>query len=382
MRLLSALLTMLQIILASRVLVRLVRTAGGVQIREAPTVPGSDEKVSVLVPVLDEENRLEPCLAGLMAQGDVVAEIIVIDGGSTDGTGGLVRRYSERDRRIRLIEAGQAPPGVNGKAWQLQVGLEASTPGNGWVLTIDADVRPTASLVPSLLAHACAHGVPVLSVATRQELAGFAEAIVHPAMLTTLVYRFGIPGSATRNPERVQANGQCFLVRRHALLEVGGFASVTDSVCEDVTLARALADAGHAVGFYEAGELVSVDMYPDALETWRNWSRSLPMRDRYTHWSSLGGLAEVLLVQALPLPCGIATLRSPSRHNLSGYINGLLVLVRLGILVGTARAYRSRPPTYWFSPLADMPVALKLFASSVRRRHVWRGRAVVSRGHP
>ena len=44
------------------------------------------EQVSVIVPVLNERTRLEPCLDGLIAQGREVAEIIVVDGGSDDGT--------------------------------------------------------------------------------------------------------------------------------------------------------------------------------------------------------------------------------------------------------------------------------------------------------
>jgi hypothetical protein len=36
-----------------------------------------------------------------------------------------------------------------------------------------------------------------------------------------------------------------------------------------------------------------------------------------------------------------------------------------------------RPWTYWLSPLADLPVALALFVSALRRRHTWRGRELL-----
>jgi dolichol-phosphate mannosyltransferase len=49
----------------------------------------------------------------------------------------------------------------------------------------------------------------------------------------------------------------------------------------------------------------------------------------------------------------------------------------VGVLCGAARAYVQRPWTYWLSPLADVPVALALFASALRRRHTWRGRELV-----
>ncbi|HEV2108170.1 MAG TPA: glycosyltransferase, partial [Thermomicrobiales bacterium] len=67
---------------------------------------------------------------------------------------------------------------------------------------------------------------------------GMAEGVIHPSLLATLVYRFGIPGQATDDVAKVQANGQCFLLERETLDSIGGFTSVQDSVCEDVTLAR------------------------------------------------------------------------------------------------------------------------------------------------
>ena len=61
-----------------------------------------EERISVLVPVLNEYQRLGPCLEGLLSQGEAVAEILVIDGGSSDGTQQLISVYSQRDPRIQL----------------------------------------------------------------------------------------------------------------------------------------------------------------------------------------------------------------------------------------------------------------------------------------
>ncbi len=249
-----------------------------------------------------------------------------------------------------------------------------------WVLTIDADVRPRPGLVRAMLAHARSTALDVLSVATQQEIDGAGEGLLHPSMLTTLVYRFGIPGGRYRRIADVQANGQCFLARRAVLEAVGGFAAVRESICEDITLARRLVERGHEVGFFEAGHLVSVRMYPDWQSTWRNWPRSLPMRDRYFGIQGGIGLVEVLFVQALPLPLLVLSrlvgVRSPGLER----INLLLLATRLGILAGTSRAYTQRPATYWLSPLADLPVAIRLIASAIRRTHTWRGRVLVRGG--
>lgn len=377
---LATLLAVIQALLGFRVIRRLLQTAGGRRVHRHEAPLPERERVSVLVPVLDEVDRLAPCLDGLIAQGDEVAEILVIDGGSTDGTPCLVREYEACDRRVRLVEAGPLPEQRNGKAHGLQVGLEQSAPASTWVLTIDADVRPDPAIARSLLAHAGREGVPALSAATLQRLSGAAEGVLHPAMLATLVYRFGIPGHATDRVDRVQANGQCFLVRRCLLDEAGGFAAVADSICEDVTLARALVTAGHCVGFYETDDLVRVEMYAGWRDAWSNWTRSLPMRDRFSGRATGVGLAEVALVQALPLWLAPLLGRALGRRHPATALNFALVCTRLGVLAGMGRAYERRPWTYWLSPVCDLPVALRLVAMARRRRHVWRGRAVTAGG--
>jgi len=378
-----------QTILGARVLARFVRGSVGVRrVEAAPAGPVLCEGcVSVVVPVLDEDGRLGPCLEGLIAQGPEVGEILVVDGGSRDGTPELVMGYQRRDARVRLIDASPVPEGWNGKAWGLQVGLTRGDPATEWVLTVDADVRPGETLVRALLAHARRAGVPALSVATRQELRGLGEALVHPSMLTTVVYRLGLPGHATRRVHEVQANGQCFLARRAALRGTDAFAVARASRCEDVTVARCLAAAGHAVGFYEAGDLVSVHMYEGWRETWRNWPRSLPLHDQFSGVTGIIGLCEVTLAQALPLPLTLAlglrvlwrppVVRQPSWLFAVMGVSGVLAVARLGVLAGTARAYPQVPWSYWLSPLCDLPVALALWRSRLRRRHVWRGRVLV-----
>jgi dolichol-phosphate mannosyltransferase len=420
------LLALAQLAAGMRVAVRLLQTARGTRIQRSVTpVPG--ERVTVVMPVLDERQRLMPCLEGLMAQPDEVQEILVVDGGSRDGTQALVRAAAERDARIRPLDATPIPVGWNSKAHGLQTGLVHADPGAHWILTIDADVRPHPDLVRSLLAHVHRNGVALQGVATRQVVSGAADGLLHPALLTTLIYRYGIPGHVTSRIHDVQANGQCSLFRREPLEQVGGFAVVRDSRCEDVTMARALAEAGYSVGFHEADGLVETAMYGAWRDTWQNWPRSLTLRDRY--WGPVGWLqlAEVTLAQGLPLAVLVISwqagrLRSPAKDLGPGElqarlaalappvqqptlqsevpgsfaggwgravasklrpgcalraVNISLFAMRLGILAGARRAYWRPPVTYWLSAIVDLPVSLRLWQSALQRSHTWRGRALV-----
>ncbi|MDQ2651775.1 MAG: glycosyltransferase [Chloroflexota bacterium] len=423
---LLVLLAIAQMAAGLRVAIRLLRTGRGTRIqRSAAPCPG--ERVTVIVPVLDERQRLMPCLDGLMAQPDEVQEILVVDGGSRDGTQALVRAVAEGDARLRLLDATPIPVDWNGKAHGLQTGLLHADPQANWILTIDADVRPHPDLVRSLLAHVHQSGVALQGVATRQVVSGAADGLLHPALLTTLVYRHGIPGNAASRILEVQANGQCSLFRREPLEHLGGFAVARDSRCEDVTMARALAEAGCTVGFHEVDGLIEAAMYGGWRDTWQNWPRSLTLRDRYWNLDGWLRLAEVKLAQGLPLAVlaiswqadrqrspakdfgpgelpakhdaldprvqqralqaddpgsfaggrGASVARKVTPGHVLRAVNIGLFAMRLGILAGTRRAYREPPVTYWLSPLLDLPVSLRLWQSALQGSHTWRGRTLV-----
>lgn len=65
-----------------------------------------DVLITAVVATYNEEDHIRRCLMGLVGQRDVggVLEILVIDGGSRDGTVRIVEELASRDRRITLIE--------------------------------------------------------------------------------------------------------------------------------------------------------------------------------------------------------------------------------------------------------------------------------------
>jgi dolichol-phosphate mannosyltransferase len=359
-----------QAALAGGALARMARTARGRRVADAPAPPGT--RITVLVPVRDEERRIDACLASLVATGSEVREILVVDGGSRDATAARVARWRARDGRVRWIDAGPPPPDWNGKAFGLHVGVEQASPETEWLLGLDADVRIRPTLPGALVAHATAESVAALSAAVRQRLPSRAQALLHPAMLTTLVVRFGIPGHATRDPARVQANGQCWLARADLIAALRPFAAVRDSLCEDVSAARHLARHGVSVGFYEIGDLAEVRMYESAAALWREWPRSLPLRDAGRDPRVVRGWLEIAALQGAVIPMGAAAAAASAELALA--VIGALAAARVGILAGTARAYVERGFAYWLSPLADPAVVARILVSAVRRRHRWRGR--------
>ncbi|HMS02786.1 MAG TPA: glycosyltransferase, partial [Gemmatimonadaceae bacterium] len=210
------------------------------------TAPRTDTSVTVMVATLNEASRIGPCLDGLMAQSAPVTQILVVDSRSTDGTRELVQAAAARDPRVQLITDDPLPPGWVGKVWALETGLRHAT--GEWVLGIDADTEPQPGMLPAIVDAAEALRYDVVSFGPRFAGQTDAERFVQPAMLLTLVYRCGAAGAKDPPPDRVMANGQCFLAKRAVLEANGGYAPARASWCDDVTLARHIAARGGRVG--------------------------------------------------------------------------------------------------------------------------------------
>jgi dolichol-phosphate mannosyltransferase len=118
-------------------------------------------------------------------------------------------------------------------------------------------------------------------------------------------------------------------------------------------------------------------MYEGWRDTWRNWPRSLSLRDRYVGADGWARLADPLLTMGLPAPMLVLGTGSAWLPRPALLINVGLLLVRLGVLAGTSRAYPGRPWTYWLSPLLDLPATIQIWRSAWRRHHVWRGRPLI-----
>jgi glycosyltransferase involved in cell wall biosynthesis len=70
-------------------------------------------QVSVVVPVRDEEASVPSLVEALKRQTHQPAEVVIVNGGSTDRTAEVVRQLTAGDERFRLLDAGAGTPGRN-----------------------------------------------------------------------------------------------------------------------------------------------------------------------------------------------------------------------------------------------------------------------------
>jgi dolichol-phosphate mannosyltransferase len=350
------------------------------------TTPETIGSVSIIVPTLNEVERIGPCLAGLSRQSYEVREIIVVDSHSQDGTQERVKIAAQKDPRFRLMTDDPLPPGWVGRPWALHTGFLNSSPKSQWILGIDADTQPQPDLVASLLAAVEEEGYDLVSLSPQFILRDAGEWWLQPALLMTLLYRFDAAGVRKPVPAKVMANGQCFLCRRSVLEKLGGYSIAASSFCDDVTLARYAARQGFKVGFLDGAKVIRVRMYEGAKETWHEWGRSLDLKDASSPSQLWGDLGLLLATQALPILLvpvlsiylswgySFATLKASVGLNL------FLLAIRFGLLWAIAPSYyRSENPLlaarlFWLSPLADPLAVLRIFLSALQKPTQWRGR--------
>jgi dolichol-phosphate mannosyltransferase len=323
--------------------------------------------ISVVVPARDESARIGPLLAAVVGAPGV-DEVVVVDDESSDDTAAVAAAAG-----ARVVRGGPPPPGWAGKAWALQQGLDAAT--GEWVVMLDADTRPSPALPTALVARALADRLDLITVGGRFDCPTAGLRLLHPALLTTLVYRLPPPGARDPGPvHRRFANGQCLAASRQALAAAGGFGAVAHHTVEDVAFVRALAAAGFAVGALDSSDLLTVRMYEDAREAWRGWGRSLAMPGVERPARRAADLVVLALAQAAPM------VRVVARR--ADALDAALLVVRAGTLAGTARAYTRRGPAYWLSPLADVAAVAALARCTLWRPPDWRGRAAIQKRRP
>ncbi|MDB9303146.1 MULTISPECIES: 2'-O-glycosyltransferase CruG [Cyanophyceae] len=333
--------------------------------------------VSVVVPTLNEALRISPLLSGLSRQSYEVREIIVVDSNSQDGTPDLVKTAQQQDPRFRLMTDDPLPANWVGRPWALHNGFLHSSEASQWFLGMDADTQPDPGLVASLVKTAEAQEYDLVSLSPQFILQYPGECLLQPALLMTLLYRFDPAGITTEQPERVMANGQCFLCRRSVLAAVSGYTSARSSFCDDVTLARHIAAQGFKVGFLDGAKVLKVRMYEGAVETWKEWGRSLDLKDASPSAQVWGDLWLLSAVQGLPLLVVLSCWLISLNPLLLG-LNVFLLVIRFAMLLAIAPSYDRKNAQggwlFWLSPLADPIAVLRIFISALHTPKEWRGR--------
>lgn len=226
--------------------------------------------LSMVIPTLDAAAALAATLPGTLARaGGLVGEVVVADGGSSDGTAGVARRLG-----ARVVEARR------GRGRQLAAGVAASR--GTWLLLLHADTVLDAGWAAAARSH----------MARGEERAAY--------------FRFALdsPDPRARRLERLVAwrcrafalpyGDQGLLVARSLLERVGGVPDLP--LMEDVALVRRLGRARLAT--LDAAALTSAARWE--REGWRRRSARNLLCLALWHLGVPAGILARLYTRAAP----------------------------------------------------------------------------------
>jgi hypothetical protein len=273
----AALATLAWAALALAAIPALLTLANLPRFRRAPPLPpggtAGRPRVSVLVPARNEAAAIGRLCRDVLASEGVEFELVVLDDGSDDGTGDVVRAIAAADPRLRLVTGRPLPPGWCGKqhaCWQLAAHARHDT----W-LFCDVDVVPARDAVARSATLLEAGGAALVSGFPRQATGAILDWLLLPLIHFILLGYLPLARSrATNAPGMAAGCGQWFVTRRGDYRRAGGHEAIRASLHDGVKLPRAYRRAGLATDVFDAGDIASCRMYDTSAAVWRGLAKN------------------------------------------------------------------------------------------------------------
>lgn len=240
--------------------------------RRKTTAANDELPVSLVIPVRNEAASLAALFASIQNQTYAPAEIIIVDGGSSDETVAIAQRLTQGDARYRLIEAGPASPG-RGR----NIGIGAAR--HEWVALTDAGI----ALEPVWLAEliAAARRDQTLDVVYGNYESRTDSRFERCAALAYAAPKQIRAGEMMRGPSIASA-----LLRRTVWHKVGGFPD--HRAAEDLIFMERVEQQGFRIGWAPRAT-VWWSLRPDLTSTLRKFAlyskhNVWAGRERYWHY--------------------------------------------------------------------------------------------------
>lgn len=242
--------------------------------------PGNNQFpfVSIVVAARNEERNIEHCLMGLLGQDYPKAkyEIIIVDDGSSDGTGKIVKRLAAK-RNVRLLKLQSSPVETTGrKPDAISLGIQKS---RGEVIaTTDADCEVPRTWLRSMVAH-LSPDVAFLSgpVVEKSDgsLLGSLASLEFLGLITTGAGLIGLG-------RPINCSGANLVYRKSAFKAVNGFGN-GESSCDDETLMQRIfqRSVGKVHFVADARANIMTDSQHNVTGFWKQRVRWAAKRGRY-----------------------------------------------------------------------------------------------------
>jgi len=323
--------------------------------------------VSVLIPARNEEHNIGSILQDIIDQDYKNMEVLVYDDLSEDHTAKVVKAFSEKDARIRLIPGQELPAGWLGKNHACH-NLSLQAKGH-YLLFLDADVRIGPGLISMAVSHMKKHQLALLSIFPQQIMKSFGERITVPLMNWVLVSL--LPLKLTRLspwPSFSAANGQFMLFDAQVYAGHRFHREVRTHNVEDILIFRLMKKRRLKAETMLSNGMIRCRMYDGFGSAVQGFSRNV-----------FGFFGEKTLLS------GLFTLLTTLGFLPVYWVYGLtatLVFLFMGWLLRIMIAVASRQPVFpdvFLAPLqqiAFLAVIMKASHNKIYGKMTWKGRQV------
>jgi hopene-associated glycosyltransferase HpnB len=258
--------------------------------------------VAIIVPARDEAPTIARALKTLLAQdypGDL--RVILVDDGSTDGTGTIARALD--DPRLTVLTGKPRPRGWSGKLWALAQGVQASKAE--LLLFTDADIEHAQGHLAALVAKLERDKLDLVS----EMVALNCDSLAEQALVPAFVYFFALlyPFAQVNNPRSptAAAAGGTVLIRRAALHRIGGLEAMCGALIDDVTLAS-MVKRGGGIYLGHSRFAASIRPYPHPMDVWRMIARTAYVQLEFSPLLLAFTVLGMLLVFMVPPAAALA----------------------------------------------------------------------------
>ena len=224
-------------------------------------------QISILIPARNEEGGIEAAIQCALATEDAEVEVVVLDDHSEDNTAAIVSKIAMVDSRVRLEKAPELPPGWCGK--QHACHFLSQRARFDYLLFQDADVRLKKDCAPRLVAFMQASKAELVSGIPWQETGTWSEKMLIPLIHFVLLCFLPIKRMRmSTSPAFAAGCGQLFLARKQSYEQMGGHASIKQSLHDGITLPRAYRKNGMMTDLCDVTNLAECRMYRGFGQVW------------------------------------------------------------------------------------------------------------------
>ncbi len=241
-----------------------------------PDTPGlkSKPKVSVLIPVRNEEKNIRNILSDLSAFRYQPLEIIICDDNSTDQTPRIIEQSAANHPNIKFISGKPLPGGWLGKNFSCHI-LAGIAQGD-FFLFMDADDRVKNGLIERSVSFMDRHGLDLLSIFPEQITGTRESRFVVPIMNWILLSLLPlILIRASGHSSLAAANGQFMMFRKSSYKQIWPHKLFRNNKAEDIETSRYFKKKGMKVSTLLGNEFIRCRMYDRLEEAIEGFARNV-----------------------------------------------------------------------------------------------------------